>query len=100
MDIKVYENNRHAFRHNERVMLVERIDIPGALGVAMQGGRFVCPLPLGYDMQTSVTYHKGYVLVAHPLLSPLLCDTLTGEVKRIDSQHIAAEPGKFRLMTR
>lgn len=100
MEIELIDDIQPIFPHGERVALVERMDIPGALGVAKRGGKVVCPLPIGYDMHTSVTYHKGYVLVAHPGMPPLQCDTTTGEVKKIDPAHIAAQPGKFKLLTR
>lgn len=86
-------------RGQVKAILVERKDKPGALGVHRQGGRFVCPLPDGYDGQTSLTVHKGYVLVAHPLLPPLQCDPLTGSVKLIEPGHIEAKPGRMRLRT-
>ena len=70
--------------HVIRVMLVERTDYPGRLGVAVRGGRYVCPLPAGYDDDTRVNVDDmGYVLVAHPKLPPLLCDPTTGTVQPI-----------------
>lgn len=80
--------------------LVERSDLPGALGVAVRGGRFVCPLPPGYDGQVSLCVHKGYILVAHPSMPPLECNPNTGETKQIDDRHIAGiGPGRFQLRT-
>lgn len=83
-----------------KAMLVERRDIPGALGVAKNGAKLVLPLPPGYDGQTSICFHKGYVLVAHPSLPALQCDFETGRVEPIDAHHIMALPGaRHRLFT-
>jgi hypothetical protein len=87
------------FEQGIRAMLVERRDLPGALGVAKNGGRFVVPLPAGYDALTSVCYHKGYVLVAHPTMPALQCDFDKGEATAIDAHHIVALPGRHRLFT-
>lgn len=88
------------FQSGTRVALVESIDKPGMLAVAVRGGRYVCPLPEGYDMNTSITMHEGYVLVAHPYLPPLQCDTNTGTVNLISPDHIQAKPGRLKLVTR
>lgn len=80
-------------------MLVERRDRPGLLGVHVAGGRFVCPLPEGYDGRTSVVMHKGYVLVAHPNLPPLQCDPNTGDISLIEPGHIEAREGRMKLVT-
>lgn len=82
-----------------KAILVERKDKPGALGVYRRGAQFVCALPDGYDGQTSLAVHQGYVLVAHPILPPLQCDMLTGTVKLIEPGHIEAKPGRMRLRT-
>lgn len=66
------------------VMLVERTDKPGALGVAMAGGHFVVPLPDGYDGRTSVRWINGFIFVAHPTLPPLLADTSKGTCSLVD----------------
>lgn len=87
------------FEKGLRAMLVERLDRPGLLGVAVAGGRFVIPLPVGYNGKTSICVYKGYVLVAHPELPPLKCDPNTGKFELIDDAHIMAEPGKYRLLT-
>jgi hypothetical protein len=87
------------FAGDLKARLVERTDLLGALGVAVRGGRFVCPLPPGYDGQVSLCCHKGYVLVAHPTMPPLQCDPTTGEVKQIEDHHIAGIPGRFQLHT-
>jgi len=88
------------FEHGCTCALVERKDRPGLLGVAVRGGRFVCPLPEGYDGRTSVTQYLGYVLVAHPDLPPLKCDPTVGTAVLIDPHHIEAKPGRMRLRTR
>lgn len=84
-----------------KAILVRRSDVPGKLllGVHVNGGRCVCPLPEGYDGRTSLCVHKGYVLVAHPLLPALQCDPTTGGVKLIEPGHIEAKPGRMRLRT-
>lgn len=66
------------------VMLVERVDAPGKLAVAMAGGRYVCPLPPGYDMRTSVRWINGFICVAHPTLPPLFADTNRGVCESAD----------------
>ena len=81
-----------------RVALVERVDKPGLLGVSVRGGRFVCPLPEGYDGQTSCTMQDGYVLVAHPVLPPLRCDPTTGKVQLIEAGHVQAKAGRIRVL--
>ena len=87
------------FQRKQAVTLVERKDAPGFLGVFVREGRFVCPLPAGYDGRTSVAFHKGYVLVAHPDLPPLQCDPNTGTTKLIDPGHIEARDGRMKLVT-
>lgn len=73
------------FERGLRVALVERVGMPGKLGVCTPGG-VVCPLPDGYDGKTSVNVDaKGWVLVTHPVLPPLLADTTKGEVHPIDA---------------
>lgn len=88
------------FAGEMKARLVERKDLPGALGVAVRGGRFVCPLPPGYDDQVSLCCHMGYVLVAHPTMPPLQCDPSTGQTQRIEARHVTAlGPGRFQLKT-
>lgn len=82
-----------------KAMLVERTDRPGLLGVAVRGGRFVVPLPEGYNGECSICVWKGYVLVAHPMLPPLKCDPTTGKFELIDDAHIVAKAGQHRLLT-
>ncbi len=81
-----------------RVMIVERVDAPGKLGAAMSGGRYVCPLPDGYDMRSSITYERGWVIVAHPDLPPLSCDTNTGRVSPLNDELIKAQAGAIQLL--
>ena len=88
------------FEQGIKAMLVECRDLPGALGVAKNGARFVVPLPAGYDGQSSVCYHEGHVLVAHPSLPALECDFDTGRTRPLDASHIMALPGaRHRLFT-
>ncbi len=76
-----------------RVTLVERQGFPGKLGVAVRGGKFVCPLPDGYDGHTRVNVDQaGWVLVTHPKLPPLLCDPTTGATNPIT---VAVDPKVF-----
>jgi len=86
-------SNIPEFMRGIRVMLVERVGFPGQLGVAVSGGKFVCPLPCGYDGQTRVNIDEaGWVMVMHPRMMPLLADPSTGEVhtitQDINPQHI------------
>ena len=67
-------------------VLVERRDRPGLLGVAVRNGHFVCPLPEGYDGETSVFCESGWVLVTHPILPPLIADPHTGTVSLVDAK--------------
>jgi hypothetical protein len=72
----------------QRVTLVERVDAPGLLGVAVRGGRFVCALPQGYDGYTHVEMmENGQVAVLHPTRAPLLADPATGRVELFDGLH-------------
>lgn len=83
-----------------KAMIVERKDIPGKLGVLVRGGRFVCPLPDGYDGRVSLTVYQGWVLVAHPELPPLRADPSTGTIELIEPRHIDGRiPGRMRLRT-
>lgn len=84
-----------------RCMLVRRSDISHKLllGVLVAGGRVVCPLPEGYDGQTSLTMYDGWVLVAHPSLPALRCDPTTGTTELIEPGHIEAKPGRMKLLT-
>lgn len=82
----------------QRATLVERKDRPGLLGVIVSGWQFVCALPEGYDGETSLIVHKGYVLVAHPRLPALSCHP-NGKVELIDPGHIEARPGRMKLVT-
>lgn len=74
------------FPHGERVTVVERKDKPGALGVAMNGGRFVVPLPVGYDDRTRVLWVDGWIGVLHPDRPPMLADTTTGKLEPMNEQ--------------
>lgn len=67
-------------------VLVERRDTPGALAVAVRHGRYVCPLPEGYDGLTSVVTESGWVLVTHPTLPPLIADPHHGIVRAMDAR--------------
>lgn len=72
------------------VILVERRDKPGALGVAVRDGRFVCPLPEAYDGYTSAVLDSGFVLVTHPTLPPLMAFPETGRVEPMDASLLPA----------
>lgn len=85
------------FHGGMRVRLVERVDHPGRLGAAMDGGRFVCPLPDGYDADSSITYERGWVIVAHPSLPPLSCNTNDGTVNVMNADLIKAQAGRILL---
>lgn len=80
-----------------RVRLVERVDAPGRLGAALDGGRYVCPLPEGYDADTSVVFEKGWVLVAHPRLPTLSCNTNDGTSTVLNTDLIKAQAGRILL---
>lgn len=67
-----------------KAVIVERKDRPGLLGVAVRDGRFVVPLPEGYDGRTSVVYESGWVLVTHPTLPPLIADPSAGIARPMD----------------
>lgn len=83
-----------------KALLVERKDKPGLLGVHVRGGRFVCPLPEGYDGRCSLVVHQGYVLVAHPMLPPLKCDPTTGTIELVEPRHVDGRiAGRMRLLT-
>ena len=58
---------------------VERM---GGWGVAKKGGRYVCPLPPEYDHNVGIIPHDGMILVTHPTLPKLVCDTETGKCRR------------------
>ena len=77
--------------------LVERVDAPGRLGAALAGGRFVCALPEGYDADTSIVYERGWVIVAHPKLPPLSCNTNDGTVTEMNDELIQAQAGRILL---
>ena len=88
------------FEQGVKAALVERVERPGLLGVAVRGGRFVCPLPEGYDGRCSLVVHEGYVLVAHPELPPLRCDPTTGRIELIEPHHVDGSiAGRMRLRT-
>jgi len=91
-------SKKQPFAGGVRVQLVERVDAPGMLGAAMAGGRYVCPLPPGYDHRSSIVYERGWVIVAHPELPPLSCDTTTGKVSLLNDDLINAEIGKIQLL--
>lgn len=78
------------FPQGARVAVVERKDKPGALGVAMDGGRFVVPLPEGYDARTRVLWVDGWIGVLHPELPPMLADTTTGELGPMNEQALGS----------
>lgn len=54
----------------------------GGWGVAKRGGRYVCPLPPEYDHNVGILPHDGKLLVTHPNLPTLVCDTETGKCRK------------------
>lgn len=82
--------NHPAFPGGARVAVVERRDVPGALGVAMLGGRYVVPLPAGYDQRTQVAWVQGWIFVIHPDQPTMLADTTTGELGPTNDSALAA----------
>lgn len=100
MDIEFIQNPHPVFNGQVRAALVERTDKPGMLGVAVSNGHYVCPLPEGYDGETSVIVtQSGYVIVGHPKYAPLLCDASKGTVQVIDPCHVEALAGRIKLLT-
>lgn len=83
-------NGHPIFPRGERVTVVERKDKPGALGVAMNGGLFVVPLPDGYDMRTRVLWVDGWIGVLHPDMPPMLADTTTGRLEPMNEQALGS----------
>jgi hypothetical protein len=73
-----------------RVMLVKRADGPNLFGVAMAHGRYVVPLPRGYDGLTELRWVSGWIIVSHPTMPPLLADTTTGKTAPMNDQALAA----------
>lgn len=90
-------NRAQPFDRGMRVRLVERVDAPGRLGAALDGGRYVCPLPEGYDAASSITFERGWVIVAHPALPPLSCNTNDGTVTVLNDDLIKAQAGRILL---
>lgn len=78
------------FAPGVRVALVQRKDLPGRFGVAMDGGRFVVPLPPEYDGMTAVNYLDGWIIVSHPTHRPLLADTTTGKYSHMNAELAAS----------
>lgn len=66
------------FPEGSSVAMVEQKGDTKKLGVCMRGGRFVCPLPEGYDGDTNIRQHGGLIYVAHPYLPALKCNPSTG----------------------
>lgn len=99
MDIEIFENDP-VFSSTMRAALAESKIWPGQLGVFVRGGRYVCPLPAGYDGRSSVVVtDSGYVIVGHPDYAPLVCDPGTGETKVIEPGHVEAIAGRIKLIT-
>lgn len=86
----------HPFDGGVRVMLVKRADGPNAFGVAMKGGRFVVPLPKGYDGYTQIRWVEGWIVVTHPDQPALLADTTTGTLSPLNDHALAAAMRDYR----
>ena len=54
----------------------------GRIGVARSGGRYVCPLPEGYDWNVGILPHDGKILVTRPGMTTLIADPETGTVRK------------------
>ena len=54
----------------------------GRLGVAKEGGRFVCPLPKGYDWNVGILPHDGRLIVTRPGMPTLIANCETGTVEK------------------
>lgn len=52
----------------------------GHLGVAKEGGRYVCQLPKEYDWNVGILPQDGRLLVTRPGLPNLVADCETGRV--------------------
>lgn len=85
------------FPHGERVAVVERVDRPGLLGVAMRGGRFVVNLPEGYDELTQVGWVDGWIFVMHPKFPPMLADTTTGKLSPMNPEAAQVALARYEL---
>lgn len=64
-------------------------------GVAMRGGKYVVPLPEGYDGMTSVFWVEGWIVVRHPDHPPLLADTTKGTTSSMNEFAMAAAMRAF-----
>lgn len=79
--------NREQAKHfgTRRAMLMQCVEGPrkGLLGVHLQGGKFTCPLPPGYDGRSEVFYAQGRVFVRCPGQKTLVCDFNEGTAKPV-----------------
>lgn len=78
------------FESGARVALVQSVTRKDRFGVAMQGGRYVVPLPDGYDGQTRVHWVDGWIVVQRDGLPALLADTTTGTISPMNEHAMAA----------
>lgn len=67
------------------VTIVRMVGDKRRFGVAMRGGKYVVPLPRGYDGLTRVRWINGHIFVWHPQLPGLLADTTTGKTRPCDA---------------
>jgi len=66
-----------------KAQLVFTGDRGGGLGVAVQGGKYVCKLPKGYrgeGLELAIT-ENGQLLAIHPEHAPLVIDPSDGSVR-------------------
>lgn len=78
-----YEQAKHF--GTRRAMLMQCVEgkRKGLLGVHLQGGKFTCPLPIGYGNDTEVFYAAGKVFVKCPGQKTLVCDFNEGTAKPV-----------------
>ena len=65
--------NRHVDNRRIEAQLVKRTDREG-FGVAISGGRYVCPLPKGYDHRAVLNIHHDRIIITQEDRVSLLLD--------------------------
>lgn len=68
------------FKEGSNCALMQRLDEgkEHMLAAAHRYGRYVCPLPDGYDGRVRLAAYDGKIYVAHPTLPPLVCNPQNG----------------------